>query len=152
MLKIEFDGKETVWTPIGPFFGSGLGLHPFKGWYRTVAEDGTMSCRWVMPYQKSGKVTLVNLGDKPVDAELKVLTGKWSWDDRSMYFHAGWRGQYPLPTRPYSDWNYITTKGRGIYVGDTLTIMNPTETWWGEGDEKIYVDGEDLPIHVRHRN
>ena len=52
VLKMEFDGKETVWCPVGDFFGSGIGLHPFQGWYRTVAEDGTMSCRWVMPYQR----------------------------------------------------------------------------------------------------
>ena len=62
-----------------------------------------------------------------------------------MYFHAGWRGQYPVPTRPHSDWNYVTLKGRGVYVGDTLTIMNPETQWWGEGDEKIWVDGEDFP-------
>jgi phage protein U len=36
-------------------------------------------------------------------------------------------------------------KGRRVYVGDTLTIMNPEEQWWGEGDEKIWVDGEDFP-------
>lgn len=62
-----------------------------------------------------------------------------------MYFHAGWRGQYPVSTRPYSDWNYVTLKGRGVYVGDTLTIMNPVARWWGEGDEKIFVDGETFP-------
>ena len=145
LLKIDFDGQQTVWCPIGDFFGSGIGLNPVQGWYRTVAEDGTMSCRWVMPYQKSGKVKLVNLSDASVDAELKVITGKWNWDDRSMYFNASWRGQYPIPTRPYSDWNYVTLKGRGVYVADTLTIMNPTRTWWGEGDEKIWVDGEDFP-------
>lgn len=145
VLKIEFDGKETVWTPIGAFFGSGLGLNPFHGWYRTVAQDGTMSSRWVMPYKKGAKVTLLNLGDKPVDVTLAVRTGAWQWDDHSLYFHAGWRGQYPLPTRPYSDWNYGTFSGRGVYVGDTLTVMNPTQAWWGEGDEKIFVDGEDFP-------
>ena len=52
VLRMEFDGQETVWCPIGDFFGSGIGLNPFQGWYRTVAEDGTMSCRWVMPYQR----------------------------------------------------------------------------------------------------
>ncbi|MGJ8639697.1 MAG: glycoside hydrolase family 172 protein [Opitutaceae bacterium] len=145
ILKMEFDGQETVWCPIGDFFGSGIGLNPVKGWYRTVAEDGTMSCRWVMPYQQGGKVTLLNLSGGPVAAELEVKTGDWSWDDRSMYFYAGWRGQYPVPTRPFSDWNYVTVKGRGVYVGDTLTVMNPVERWWGEGDEKIWVDGEDFP-------
>ncbi|WP_442506798.1 glycoside hydrolase family 172 protein [Novipirellula sp. SH528] len=145
VLKMEFDGKETVWCPIGDFFGSGIGLNPVQGWSSTVAEDGTMTCRWVMPYQNSGKVSLLNLSGAPVDAELVVKTGDWNWDDRSMYFHAGWRGQYPVPTRPYSDWNYVTLKGRGVYVADTLTVMNPVEKWWGEGDEKIWVDGEDFP-------
>lgn len=145
ILKMEFDGKETVWCPIGDFFGCGIGLNPMQGWYRTVAEDGMMTCRWVMPYQKGGKVSLLNLSGAPVDAELEVKTGDWIWDERSMYFHAAWRGQYPVPTRPFSDWNYVTLKGRGVYVGDTLTVMNPVEQWWGEGDEKIWVDGEDFP-------
>ena len=145
VLKMEFDGNETVWCPIGDFFGSGIGLNPVQGWYRTVAEDGTMTCRWVMPYQKSGKVSVVNFGKEPVKVELGVKTGDWKWDDRSMYFNAAWRGQNPVPTRPYSDWNYVTLKGRGVYVGDTLTIMNPVKRWWGEGDEKIWVDGEDFP-------
>ncbi|MDB4766352.1 DUF2961 domain-containing protein [bacterium] len=145
VLKIEFDGEETVWCPIGDFFGSGIGLNPVQGWYRTVAEDGTMTCRWLMPYKNSGKVSLVNFGQEPVAAELKVKTSTWNWDEDSMYFNAAWRGQYPVQTRPYSDWNYVTLKGRGVYVGDTLTIMNPVKRWWGEGDEKIWVDGEDFP-------
>ncbi|WP_231603598.1 glycoside hydrolase family 172 protein [Neorhodopirellula pilleata] len=145
VLKMEFDGKETVWCPIGDFFGTGIGLNPMQGWSSTVAEDGTMTCRWVMPYQNSGKVSLLNLSAAPVDAKLIVRTGDWDWDERSMYFHAGWHGQYPVQTRPYSDWNYITLKGRGVYVADTLTIMNPVERWWGEGDEKIWVDAEDFP-------
>ena len=145
VLKMEFDGKETVWCPIGDFFGSGIGLNPVQGWYRTVDEDGTMTCRWVMPYQKNGKVSVVNLSEQPVNVELGVKTGPWEWDERSMYFNAAWRGQYPVATRPFSDWNYVTLKGRGVYVGDTLTIMNPVKKWWGEGDEKIWVDGENFP-------
>ena len=145
ILKMEFDGKQTVWCPVGDFFGTGIGLNPFHGWYRTVNEDGSMSCRWVMPYRESGKISIHNLGEKPVDVMMEAVTGNWEWDERSMYFNAAWRGQYPVPTRPYSDWNYVTLKGRGVYVGDALTVMNPVERWWGEGDEKIFVDGESFP-------
>ncbi|MBJ2175952.1 DUF2961 domain-containing protein [Aureibaculum sp. A20] len=145
ILKIEFDDEQTVWTPIGDFFGSGIGLHPFQGWYRTVREDGTMTCRWVMPYEKSGKITIVNLGDKSVKVNLEAIVGEWKWNSNSMYFNAAWKGQYPVATRPFSDWNYVTLKGRGVYVGDALTVMNPVKKWWGEGDEKIWVDGEDFP-------
>jgi hypothetical protein len=145
ILKMEFDGQQTVWCPVGDFFGTGIGLFPFQGWYRTVSKDGTMSCRWVMPYQKTGKVTVLNLGDKPVDIQLNAVVGNWKWDKNSMYFNAAWRGQYPVATRPHSDWNYVTLQGRGVYVGDALTIHNPVDDWWGEGDEKIWVDGEDFP-------
>ena len=145
ILKIEFDGEPTVWCPLGDFFGNGIGLHPFQGWYRTVSEDGTMICRWVMPYQKTGKISIVNIGETTVNVDLKATVGQWNWDSESMYFNAAWKGQYPVATRPFSDWNYITIKGRGVYVGDALTVMNPVERWWGEGDERIYVDGEDFP-------
>ncbi len=142
---MDFDGQQTVWCPIGDFFGSGIGLNPFQGWYRTVAEDGTMSCRWVMPYQESAKLSVLNLGEEPVELKLEAVVGAWDWDENSLYFNAAWRGQYPVSTRPFSDWNYVTLQGRGVYVGDALTILNPVERWWGEGDEKIWVDGEDFP-------
>lgn len=145
ILKIEFDGKETVWTPIGDFFGTGIGLNPHQGWDKTVSEDGTLSTRWVMPYQTSGEISLVNLSDKPVDVQLNAVIGDWQWDKQSLYFNSAWHGQYPVATVPHSDWNYVTLKGRGVYVSDTLTIMNPVAGWWGEGDEKIWVDGEDFP-------
>ncbi|MDO6737763.1 glycoside hydrolase family 172 protein [Wenyingzhuangia sp. 2_MG-2023] len=145
VVKMNFDGKETVWSPIGDFFGTGVGLHPFEGWYRTVAKDGTLSSRWVMPYQKTGTISIVNLSKNPIDFKINTKVENWKWTKNSLYFHAGFRQQYPVPTRPYSDWNYITIKGRGVYAGDALTVMNPVERWWGEGDEKIYVDGEKFP-------
>ena len=145
IIKMNFDGKETVWCPIGDFFGSGIGLNPYQGWHNTVGEDGTLACRWVMPYQSTGSISIENLDGDPIDIELNVVVDDYKWDARSMYFHAAWRGQYPVPTRPFSDWNYVTLKGRGVYVGDALTILNPVERWWGEGDEKIWVDGEAFP-------
>ena len=44
--------------------------------------------------------------------------------------------------------NYVTLQGQGTVVGDTLTVFNGTNAWWGEGDEKIYIDGEAFPSHV----
>jgi hypothetical protein len=145
VLKIEFDGRPTVWCPVSEFFGTGIGLNPFQDWFRTVADDGTMTCRWVMPYQHKATVTLINGQKTPVAVSLSAVTGPWAWDDRSMYFHANWRRQFPLATRPLSDWNYLTLRGRGVYVGDTLTLVSPVSEWWGEGDGKVWVDGEKFP-------
>jgi Protein of unknown function (DUF2961) len=51
-----------------------------------------------------------------------------------------------LPTRPFRDWHVGTLEGTGHQVGTMLDVENPPSTaWWGEGDEKIFVDGEAFP-------
>jgi Protein of unknown function (DUF2961) len=147
IVKMEFDGEETVWCPVTDFFGSGVGINPLQSWYRTV-KGGNMTCRWVMPYAKSARVTIVNLGDHAVTASIKAGSGKWKWDDRSMHFHAVWHYQSDLATPPPQDWNFVRIAGRGVYVGDTLALCNPLPTWYGEGDEKIWVDNESFPSFV----
>ena len=147
IVRMAFDGELAVWCPAGDFFGSGVGLSALASWYRTVSKDGLLASRWVMPYEKSARVTLANVGRQKVAARLKAITGDWKWDSRSMHFHANWRQERSIPTRPYKDWNYITITGKGMYMGDTLALFNPVNAWWGEGDEKIWVDGESFPSH-----
>ncbi|MBM4039225.1 MAG: DUF2961 domain-containing protein [Planctomycetes bacterium] len=147
VLRATFDDEETIWCPLGDFFGSGVGLNTLSNWHRTIAKDGTMSCRWVMPYQKSGRLSLLNLGKQKVGVKLKGVVGSWKWLDNSMHFHATWRQQFSIKTRPFQDWNYVEIAGQGVYLGDTLSVMNPVRDWWGEGDEKIWVDGESFPSH-----
>jgi len=151
VLAMEFDGEQTVWSPVGDFFGSGVGVNPFKGWYRLVKDDGTMMCFWVMPYEKSCKIRLENVGGQPVSGTVGVTLGPWTWDERSMHFHATWRQERGIKTAKNGtaarDWNYVVAEGRGVFVGDTLALVNRDRGWWGEGDEKIYVDGETFPSH-----
>jgi hypothetical protein len=148
VVRMDCDGERTVWCPAGDFFGSGVGLNQVESWYRTVGTNGTLICRWVMPYQKSARVTLLNLSAQPVQVSLHAAIRPWTWDDRSMYFHAVWHYEAGLKTPPCRDWNYVTISGRGVYVGDTLALFNPVATWYGEGDEKIWVDGESFPSHM----
>ena len=147
VLRATFDGEQTIWCPLGEFSGSGVGVNELQSWARTVRKDGPMTCRWVMPYEKSARLSLLNTGQQRVDAKLTARVGDWTWDRRSMHFHATWRHQYPIPTRPFRDWNYLTVAGRGVHVGDTLAVFNPVKNWWGEGDEKVWVDGESFPSH-----
>jgi len=124
-----------------------VGVNTLESWQRTVVKGGPMTCRWVMPYRKSARLAVFNLGKEKVELKLSAHIGAWKWNERSLYFHANWRQQNPLPTQPRSDWNYIAATGQGVYVGDTLTVYNPVPDWWGEGDEKIWVDGENFPSH-----
>jgi len=145
IVQLQFDNEDTVWCPASDFFGSGVGVNPLQSWYRTVRPDGTMICRWVMPYAKTARVTIANVGEQPVKVTLHAGVGSWLWDDHSMHFHSAWHYEAGLTTPPARDWNSIRLAGRGVYVGDTLALFNPVATWYGEGDEKIRVDGESLP-------
>lgn len=158
VLEIKFDGEPAVWCPIGEFFGTGYKLRPYQTWYTKVDNDGTMSAAWVMPFEREATIVVHNYGDQPVQVDGKVSHGDWQWDDRSMHFHSAWRQLTEIETpgnhfpsqmdQPYAiDVNYVTIEGQGVYVGDTLTIVNGDANWWGEGDEKIFVDGETFPSH-----
>ena len=158
VISASFDGKHCVWAPVGEFFGTGLGVNPFKGWWRQVHEDGWMKCWWPMPFKNSASIKISNYGNSDVTVELADIgIAKWPWTERTMYFHATWKGENQIDvfggdkTR-MQDWNYVTIDGKGVYVGDTVALFNrpkegPIGPWWGEGDEKIYVDGESFPSH-----
>ncbi|MCT4589549.1 MAG: DUF2961 domain-containing protein [Carboxylicivirga sp.] len=150
VLSGTFDGNETVWTPLGDFFNNVGKIQAFKMWEREVQEDGTLICRWVMPYENSGLIQLKNLYDDTYKVRLKVRTSDYKWNDNSMHFYASWRMDTPTPTFPLFDWNFLEAQGRGVVVGDQWTVLNPREGWWGEGDEKIYVDDDferNFPSH-----
>ena len=148
IIQLDFDGERTVWCPASDFFGSGVGLNEVKSWYRTVDTNGTMICRWVMPYENRARAALINLAEQPISVSFGATVGRWTWDHRSMHFHSAWHYESGLKTPPCQDWNFVKVIGRGVYAGDTLALFNPIATWYGEGDEKIWVDGESFPSHL----
>jgi len=148
VLTIAFDGSTTVEIPLGDFFGTAPGASSYASLPAGVDEDGTLWSRWRMPFGRTCTVEIVNHGAHSVGLRASLITDvDVPWTERSMYFHAKWRIDKQIPTRPMKDWNYIDTSGKGVFVGDALYVSNPVKTWWGEGDEKIYVDGESFPSH-----
>lgn len=149
VLKIRFDGHETVWTPLGDFFGTGYRLSPYKTWYTEVRPDSLLACYWVMPFRENGEVTLENAGSGDVRIEtFEVTAAPWEWTARSMYFGAAWKEWYRLNTRrdgDFFDLNWVTLQGGGVLVGSGVTVYDPLGVWWGEGDEKVYLDEETFP-------
>jgi len=61
------------------------------------------------------------------------------------------KGQYTripaMPAERAVDLNFANLEGKGLYVGDGIALFNTGYKWWGEGDEKVYVDGEKFPSH-----
>ncbi|MRR24034.1 DUF2961 domain-containing protein, partial [bacterium] len=156
ILEGEFDGEKCIWCPVGDFFGTGYQIRKLNTLYSKVDEDGTMQVFWIMPFEKSARLTISNIGDSNVKLQGEVGWSEWKWDDRSMHFRTSWHQHTNIFTRkgftsdnpgsPF-DLNYVELSGEGTYVGDGLTLFNTSYIWWGEGDEKIYVDGETFPSH-----
>ncbi len=147
VLSMDFDGEATVITPLGDFFGAAPGLNPYESLPFAVTEEGTLSCRWVMPFANRAVVRLTNRGKAPVAITASVSTTPYKWDDRSLHFHAKWRASPDHASQPPHDWNLVVAKGVGVFVGTAMFVANPVREWWGEGDEKIRLDGEGFPSH-----
>ncbi len=156
ILHIRFDGYPwaQVQSPIGDFFGAAPGINPQNTAPFTVNADGTMTCRFVMPFADSAAIVLENLGEQSVTVQGDVLSGPYEWDDeRSMHFRARWRIDHDLTAsgaEPH-DIPFLVADGAGVYVGSVTYVLNPNDVpspggnWWGEGDEKIFVDDDVRP-------
>ena len=149
VLQASFDGRQTVWIPVGEFFGSGYIPNAHKTWMNQRDENGRMESFYVMPFREECVLTIFNHGNEAI--RINGLAGftDYRWKSSSMYFGASWHEYFRVPTRdedgsPY-DLNFVELTGKGVYAGDQITLFNNTHHWWGEGDEKIYVDGEEFP-------
>ena len=152
VLSVEFDGKQTVWVPVGEFFGTGYKMYPHKTWVNLTTKEGLMKSSWVMPYREQCKLAYINFSNDTVRLKGEIGLAEYSWKPGSMYFGASWHEYRHLKTRNEQGWffdvNFIDIKGKGRYIGDQVTLFNMAETWWGEGDEKIFVDGEKFPSSI----
>ena len=156
-LNISFDGQRTVYCPLSDFSGVGVGdgdhnnAVRLDSWYRTVAEDGSMISRWIMPYNKQSEITFENNNRFPVVITAKVRTRKIHWLPSTLYFHASWHLRQDAPVTKWdstgaSDLHMADIKGKGVYMGNTLSVLNHMHTWYGEGDQKLWRDRLPFPI------
>jgi hypothetical protein len=152
-IRITFDGatEPDVWVPFGDFFGNSAGAVPHLELPSGLKDDGTWYAYWYMPFGKGAKVELDNDSDKSVSLNWEVIHAPLEKPaDSLLRFHAKWHRDEFLPTRKdrQPDWTLLVTQGEGRYVGTQLHVWNPLGGWWGEGDEKWFIDGEKLPSTI----
>ncbi len=153
-IVMSFDGKGTVNVPAGSFFGAGSSINPYVTMFTSVKDDSTMNAFWLMPFRDSCSISVINNTSDSLDITASVEMIPFRWDDRTMYFGASWHEYIGLETAgaestggtgKHIDMTMAELTGRGIYAGDAVTVYNTADAWWGEGDEKIFVDGESFP-------
>lgn len=156
VMRIAFDGSQRpqVEAPVGDFFGSGPGINPYQSLPMSVGADGWFECRFPMPYARSCRIAFRNLGPVPARITCEREIEPFTFDDDALHFRARWRIDHDLLAEggaaPF-DLPFIVLRGAGRFVGCAVQIVNPSGiptpggNWWGEGDEKVFVDDDVVP-------
>jgi len=156
ILRIYADGikEPLVDSPLADFFSAAPGINPYRSLPMEITADGWFISRFIMPYQKEMNITLRNLTQNTLSVDGEISSQPYEWNPQlSMYFCARWRGTDALwvrVSRPH-DLPFLYAKGKGCLVGAVSHVFNPSPiptsggNWWGEGDEKIFVDRDVVP-------
>jgi hypothetical protein len=151
-LRIEcyWDGAEkpAVSAPMGDFFGTGLGrMVAFESAFFSNPEGRSFNCRVPMPFRTGMKITVTNESDRDLAQlyyEVNYTLGD-QLEETALYFHAFWRRENPtLLQRDFEILPYVAGQGRflGCNIGVIADRAQYGLTWWGEGEVKIYLDGD----------
>jgi len=169
ILRMYWDGEDepSVESPIGPFFGQGwdesynyaslpLAAGPVEG-------RGLVSY-FVMPFADGARIEVENDSGRPVDA-FYYYVDYVEMDDlpeEMGRFHARydheltealpegeneWSVLGPQGKNTDGAGNYVVAEmeGKGHFVGVNYFVHSPSPMWYGEGDDMIFIDGEEWP-------
>lgn len=149
VLRIYWDSAEkpSVEAPLGDFFGVGHGAAMnYTSQPAAVSSQGrSRNCFWTMPFKQSARVTVTNESETyDTDSFYYYLDWqKWdAWPEDATYFHARYRQE--MPAKP-GDYTLLETEGAGHYVGTVYSVQQVELGWFGEGDDRFYIDGEEQP-------
>jgi hypothetical protein len=174
VLRMTWDGESnpSVLVPLGDFFGVGHArtTNFVSAPLQMSPQDGKgFNCWFQMPFAAGAKIELISeMSVLPMFVYYYIDYEVFEQADPELgYFHAQWRRENP--THGLGDEaqgnrafqveginldgreNYVIleAEGRGHYVGCVLSIRNLRDTsqwnWYGEGDDMIFIDGEEFP-------
>ena len=145
ILRIYWDDQEhpSVECPVGDFFACGWGKYAQVSSLAICVNPGSaFNCYWEMPFQKKCRMTLSNLDDKEMVLYYQINYTLTEIPSDAAYFHAQFRRTNPLPYK--EDYTILDgVSGNGHYVGTYMAWGVNNNGWWGEGEIKFYMDGDD---------
>jgi hypothetical protein len=150
-LKLEmfWDGAAVpaVSVPLGDFFLHGAGeMVPMETALFASPEGRSFVSYVQMPFRKGARIVVTNESGKQVnliffDVNYRAVR---SLPKDALYFHAWWNRE--KATALGRDFRILPRiEGRGRFLGASVTVLtNPAyeQTWWGEGEVKIALDGD----------
>ena len=150
-LDMFWDGADrpAVSAPFADFFGQGLGrCTAFQSALFSNPEGRSFNSCVPMPFRSGMKIVVTNETGHDVPMffyDIDYTIG----DDHpatARYFHAHWRRE--RPTTLLRDYEFLPRViGSGRFLGVNVGVIADTATyfksWWGEGECKVYLDGDE---------
>ncbi|MCP4167200.1 MAG: DUF2961 domain-containing protein [Chloroflexi bacterium] len=145
ILRFYWDDAEqpSVECPIGDFFACGWGeFAPVSSLAVCVNPGSAFNCYWEMPFRKRCRITFTNIAEEDMVLYYQVNYTLTDVPDDAAYFHAQFRRTNPLPYK--EDYTILDgVQGQGQYVGAYMAWGVNNAGWWGEGEIKFYIDGDE---------
>ena len=145
VIRFYWDGEETpsVEAPVPEFFAVGHGkFAPVNSLAVVVNPANALNCFWPMPFRTHARITLSN--ETASDVELvayQITYVETEVPSAAGTFHAQYRRALGTQRNPYVILDGV--KGRGRYVGTFLAWTQMEKGWFGEGEIKFYLDGDE---------
>lgn len=146
VLRMYWEGSEipSVEAPLADFFCDTIHSehHQISSLAVCVNPQHAFNCYWEMPFRKECKITLENITDDSIVIYYQIDYEEKEIPEDALYFHAQFRRVNPVPYKEvYTILDNV--KGRGHYVGTYLFWGSNNNGWWGEGEIKFYLDGDE---------
>jgi len=149
-LQMYWDGaaRPAVDSPLGDFFGHMMGrMVPFQSAFFSSPEGRSFVCHVPMPFRRGMRIVVRNETGRELPNlyyDVDYTIGDPHPED-VLYFHAYFRRENP--TTLQKDYEFLPlVRGRGRFLGVFFGVIADQKkysfTWWGEGEAKIYVDGD----------
>jgi hypothetical protein len=148
VLRMYWDGAEApaVEAPLGDFFAAGFGLRrEVRSAPIQVPGGDAYNSFWRMPFSRHARITVTNEGARNARSFYYQIdyTRVPSLPPGTAYFCAQYRREFPEVAG--RDYLVLDAVGRGHYVGTVMSVRSRSPYWFGEGDARIYVDGDARP-------
>jgi hypothetical protein len=150
VLRVYWDDQEqpSIECPLGDFFACGWGGFSWSGHGQIsslpvcVNPGSALNCFWEMPFRRRCRITMENMSGGEATLYYQVNYELCEVPENAAYFHAQFRRSNPLQ---YKTDHVILdgVSGRGHYVGTYMAWGSNSNGWWGEGEVKFYLDGDD---------
>ena len=137
------DPQPAVECPVGDFFACGWGEYAQVSSLAVCVNPGrAFNCYWEMPFQRRARITITNESVEERIVYYQVTYSLCDVPDDAARFCAQFRRVNPL-----AKGDVVTildgVRGRGQYVGTYCAWGVNNSGWWGEGEVKFFLDGDD---------